>query len=255
MPPSASSPDNAIPPERLTAGPPDDSRGSFLRMVSHELRTPLNSIIGFSELLGQEMFGPLGAPQYREYAQHIGASGYRLLKLVNQIMDIVRLESGAERFDVAPESLGDAVEDAFETLRAEAQGRQIALVAEAPGAMPSVLADHRALRTILANLLQNAVTHSPPGMPVRVRAQSQEGWVKLQVEDFGAGVDAAEIPRLMQPFEQGQHALIRTSAGVGLGLPITRLLCEAMGGSLDIRSPPGAGLTAVVSLRAARTAG
>jgi signal transduction histidine kinase len=220
-------------------------------MASHELRTPLNSIIGFSELLASEAFGPLGAPQYREYADIIHESGRRLLRMVNQVLEIVRLKEGAADLDAAPQSIEEAVQDVADMLEAEIARRGIVLNVDGLERAPQPLADHRGLRTILANLIQNAVTFAPEGSEVRVRAKKRAGAVEIAVEDDGGGIPATDIPRLLQPFEQGENALQRATHGAGLGLSIVRLLCDAMEGELKLQSRPGKGLTAVVVLPAA----
>ena len=229
----------------------DEAKRSFLRMISHELRTPLNSIIGFSEVLRQELCGPLGSEQYKEYASFISDSGHKMLRLVNQIVEIVRLESQAESLDLASEPVDLAVGEAFQNLASEAQTWGVRLVAEELDEMPVVLADARALRTVLVNLLQNAMAYSPQSEAVRVRARRAGTQVLIEIEDQGPGVNPDDLPRLMRPFEQGEHTLTRTADGAGLGLPIAKLLTEAMGGTLSIRTAPGEGLTAVISLPAA----
>src|SRR3984957_3859153 len=226
----------------------DAQKRSFLRMVSHELRTPLNSIIGFSEVISKELCGPLGSPQYREYAEHVRQSGLKLLKLVNQVLEIARLEGHVTDLDLAPELLDHAVDDALDSLREEISTRRVRVVVEDEGRLPGVVADPRGLRTVLTNLLQNAVTFSPEGGEVRLSARRIPGGVRIQIADDGEGVDPAEIPRLMRPFEQGQNALTRSTEGAGLGLPIAALLCEAMGGALRLVSEPGQGLRAELVL-------
>lgn len=229
----------------------DDARRSFLRMVSHELRTPLNSILGFSEILSSELYGPLGAPQYKEYAEIIRTSGARLLKLVNQVLEIARLEGGAADLDPQPESLDHALDDVLDHLKDELALRGVVVQIEGQGRLPSVQADARALRSVLANLLQNAATFSPDNGIVRVRAHATARHVEVSIIDQGPGVDPAEIPRLLRPFEQGENALTRRSEGAGLGLPIVELLCSAMGGRLRLASTAGEGMTAKVRLPAA----
>lgn len=226
----------------------EDSRRSFLRMVSHELRTPLNSIIGFSEIINHELCGPIGSPQYKEYAGLIGQSGHRLLKLVNQILDIVRLEGDNADLDLQPEALASLVDDAFCQVREEAEAQGAVLTTEGLDDLPDARADARAVQTALVNLLQNAIAVSSPGGRIAVRGRQEDGFVMLAVEDFGCGVRAEDLPRIIRPFEQGEHALTRRSEGAGLGLPIVRLLCEAMGGRLDLRSAPGEGFTATICL-------
>lgn len=229
----------------------DAQKRSFLRMVSHELRTPLNAVIGFSEIVASEIYGPLGHPQYKEYAELIRQSGYKLLKLVNQLVEIAKLEGQAMELDLEPEPLDAAVDDALSVLSSEISERKLKVVIEGQGGLPLVVADSRGLRTMLINLLQNAVFHSPEGSTVTVRAVAAGGCIHLEIEDQGEGVPAEDIPRLMRPFEQGENALTRSSQGAGLGLPIVALLCQAMDGSLKLSSEPGKGLTATIRLPAA----
>ncbi len=237
---------------RVGQRPAEDVSGSFLRMVSHELRTPLNSIIGFSEILTHELCGPLGSPQYKEYAGLIWQSGHRLLKLINQIVEIVRLQDHNADLDIGPEPLEPIIDQVLAALADEAAARDQTLSPPpASGPWPTVLADPRALNTVLTNLLQNAITFSPPGGEIRVRLGRQKDKVLIEVQDDGPGVALEDIDRILRPFEQGEHPLTRSSQGAGLVLPIVRLLCEAMGGRLEIRSGRGRGLTAVAALPAA----
>ena len=227
----------------------DDRKRSFLRMVSHELRTPLNAVIGFSEILSRELYGPLGSPQYKEYAAIVHDSGLKLLKLVNQIVEIARLEGHVTDLDVAPESLDDAIEHSREQLKAELAQRQITLSVPGGGSLPCVMADSRGLQTMLGNLLQNAITHSPVGGEVQVFVQALPGGaVEIAIADQGPGADPQDLPRLLRPFEQGGSTLTRTSEGAGLGLPIVDLLARAMGGGLRLHARSGAGFTALLTL-------
>ncbi|MBO9560829.1 MAG: HAMP domain-containing histidine kinase [Caulobacter sp.] len=226
----------------------DDQKRSFLRMVSHELRTPLNAVIGFSEILSCELYGPLGAPQYKEYATLVHESGLKLLRLVNQIVEIARLEGHVTDLDLGEESLDDAVEDVILQLRGEASSRGVSIVAPEAGTLPCLRADGRGLRTILTNLLQNALTHSPQGGLVLIEARQIGGAVEIEIRDHGEGVDPADLPRLIRPFEQGGATLTRESEGAGLGLPIVDLLTRAMDGSLRLKSTVGHGFTAIVTL-------
>jgi signal transduction histidine kinase len=228
----------------------DEQKRSFLRMVSHELRTPLNSILGFSEILNAELYGPLGAPQYREYAEIIHASGQKLLKLVNQVLEIARLEGRAIDFQPQPEPVEAALDDVLVTLKPDLACRGVCVLVSGRGDLPAVLADARGLRSVLYNLLHNAIAFSPEGGEVRVGAGLCGEDVEIVIRDAGEGVDPAELPRLMTPFEQGENALTRRAEGAGLGLPIADLTCRAMGGRLRLTSAPGEGLTACVRLPA-----
>lgn len=229
-----------------TAAPAEDPRRAFLRLVSHELRTPLNSILGFSEILSAELYGPLGAPQYKDYAEIIRASGKKLLKLVNQVLEIGRLEG--VKLEVGPEGVEPALEAAVSAAAIDFT-RGVRPRIEAAPNLPPVLADPWGLRTVLTHLLQNAAAFSPDGGEVRLRAVRQGDRVDIFVEDDGEGVDPTDLPRLMQPFEQGDNALVRRVEGAGLGLAICELTCRAMGADLSITSSPGHGLSACVSLK------
>jgi len=230
----------------------DELKRSFLRMVSHELRTPLNSILGFSEILNAELYGPLGAPQYKEYAGIIHDSGQKLLRLVNQVLEIARLEGRTMEFTPRPEPVELALDDVLATLKPELTARTVTVRIDHHSEPPSVTADPRGLRSLFYHLLHNAVVFSPEGGEVFVRIDpTPDGMVNISIEDRGEGVDPDQIPRLMAPFEQGENALTRTVEGAGLGLPIADLNARAMGGRLRLVSKPGDGLTAIVRLPAA----
>jgi signal transduction histidine kinase len=227
----------------------EEQKRAFLRLISHELRTPLNSILGFSEILAAELYGPLGAPQYKEYAEIIGGSGRKLLKLVNQVLEIGRLEGMT--LDVRPEPLEPALDDALASSAADFASRGVRAHFLDPGVLPLVIADHWGLRTVFTHLLQNAALFGPDDGEARVRVQVVDDHVDVYVEDDGEGVDPAELPRLMRPFEQGENALVRRVEGAGLGLPICDLTCRAMGARLQLVSAPGKGMSARVRLKTA----
>jgi signal transduction histidine kinase len=240
-------PDPASPRETLRT----ERDRSFLRMASHELRTPLNSILGFSEILASELYGPLGDPQYKEYAEIIRDSGHKLLNLVNQVLEVIRLSGPPPDFDIRPEGLDAALDDVLAGLAEELAERGVTAVRPDGARLPLVLADPRGLRTVLTNLIHNAVVFSPRGGKVHITAEPVEAMVEIRIRDEGQGVDPADIPRLMAPFEQGENALTRSVEGAGLGLPISVLTCRAMGGALRLTSEPGQGLTATIRLPAA----
>lgn len=229
----------------------DERRRSFLRMASHELRTPLNSILGFSEILTAELYGPLGAPQYKEYAGIIHASGQKLLKLVNQVLEIARLEGNTIEFDAGPESLDAALDDVLAGLKPDLTARRVTVTLP-DDALPAVTADGRGLRSMLTQLIHNAIVFSPEGGEVTVTATSDGEFVDIVIQDHGDGAAPEELSRLMAPFQQGENALTRKAEGAGLGLPIADLTCTAMGGRLKLTSAPGQGLTATARLPAAR---
>jgi signal transduction histidine kinase len=231
--------------------PLDDRRRSFLRMVSHELRTPLNSVIGFSEIISRELYGPIENTKYRDHAALIRDSGLKLLKLVNQVLEIARLDAGTADLVLRPESPAAAIKQAANGLELEAQARNVNFEIQVAPDTPLVLADARGLNTVLTNLLQNAVAFSPEGGVVNVDVRARGNAVHFRIMDQGDGLNPADLPRLMRPFEQGENALTRRSHGAGLGLPICQLLCQDMGGKRRLRTAPGQGLTALVRLAAA----
>jgi signal transduction histidine kinase len=228
----------------------EEQKRAFLRLVSHELRTPLNSILGFSEILASELYGPLGAPQYKEYAEIVRDSGHKLLRMVNQLVEIARLQAQAMDFEPRPEPLQAAVEEVLAGFTAEiAEGAVVVKVASA-AKLPVVSADPRGLRTVLSGLIHNAVVFSPAGAEVRIAAARKGPAVEIVIENPGDVLDPADLARLKQPFEQGETALTRRAQGAGLGLSICALTTKAMGGRLDLAARPKGGLTARVSLPA-----
>jgi signal transduction histidine kinase len=226
----------------------EESRRSFLRMVSHELRTPLNSIIGFSEIISKELYGPIGDARYRDHAQLVHESGLKLLKLVNDVLDIARLEAGAMDLDLRPEPVASALQEAVSSLTREAERRAVELTLESACAIPQVIADPRGLQTIFVNLIQNAIAQSPKGASVLIQTSVQGGLVVVEIADHGKGVPQEGLALMLRPVEQAESALVRRTDGAGLGLAIVGLLCEAMGGRFSVRSNPDQGLTAVVKL-------
>ncbi|HEX8570481.1 MAG TPA: HAMP domain-containing sensor histidine kinase [Caulobacteraceae bacterium] len=226
-----------------------NGRRALLRTVSHELRTPLNAIIGFSDILSCELYGPLGSDQYREYAAIIRDSGHKLLKLVNDILEVARLEGGAAHLIVREEPLRQAVEEAVQACRLEAAAGDVRIVVDEPEGLPMVMGDARGLRTIFFNLFQRAVAASAPGSEIRVSAVGgcgrRRGWVHVEVRDASGPVDPALLDVMAEPFQAPDHE----GSGSDLGLPIVRLLTEALGGEFELK-PTSQGLCAVVRLRA-----
>jgi signal transduction histidine kinase len=239
-------------PGALRAVAADDSRRSFLRVVSHELRTPLNAIIGFSEIIARELYGPINEPRYREHAELVRDSGLKLLKLVNDVLEIARLEAGAGDLSLHPEDPVAAAEEAIRTLASEAEKREVGVRIIALADTPRVIADARALNTIFQQLLQNAIAYAPKGSSVEITVAADGETVVLEVRDYGDGVAPDDLARILKPFEQAENALVRRSDGAGLGLAIVGLLCTAMHGRLTLRSVKGEGLSATVRLPAAR---
>jgi signal transduction histidine kinase len=235
-------------PSAPAAAAPEDPRRAFLRTVSHELRTPLNSILGFSEILASELYGPLGAPQYKEYAQIVRDSGDRLLRMVNQLVELARLQAEAMDFSAEAEPLGAAVEEVLAGLAAEIA--ESAVTVKVAAGLPVVNADPRGLRAVLAGLIHNAVVFSPAGAEVRIAAARKGRAVEIVIENPGDPIDAAELARLRAPFEQGRVVPAGRSPGAGLGLSICTLTAEAMGGRLDLAGGAAGGLVARLRLPA-----
>lgn len=234
---------------RARAEAASGAKSEFLATMSHELRTPLNAIIGFSDLLRQEMFGPNGNPRYREYADDIHASGTHLLDLITTILDISKAEAG--KLNVAPVDLDprSALNTAIPLVRGAAEAKRIRLSVELPEAPLTCRADPQALKQILLNLLSNAVKFTPTGGTVtaRLRALAHAG-VEFVVRDSGIGIAAADLPRLMKPFEQAAHGYTYRNGGTGLGLPLVDALVRLHGGTFHVESTVGVGTTVTVRL-------
>ncbi len=228
----------------------DIAKKSFLRMVSHELRTPLNSIIGFSEILRQELYGPLGSPQYVEYANIINDSGSKLLNLFNGFIEIVRLESGGD-LKPASEPVLPFLEEAAGKLRPIAQARGITLDVRLRNEDLYALFDPRGMASCLDQLLHNAIDFTENGGVVELDARSNGEVVDVSVFNRGNAPEPSDIERLMLPFEQGTTSHSRTREGAGLGWAIVKLNCQAMGGAFRVITRPGEGLKAILRLKPA----
>jgi signal transduction histidine kinase len=227
----------------------ESAKRAFLRMVSHELRTPLNSIIGFSDILNQELYGPLGSPQYVEYAGIIRDSGKRLLSLFNNVLDIVRLEGGG---GLAPmkEPVLPIIEEAVAKLRPQATAGGVTLYNRMTDEDLYAWLDPRGLVACLDHLLRNAIAFTAAGDTVEINAKRAKDHVVLTVFNRGNAPDQSEIERLMKPFEQGENAENRHHEGAGLGWAVVRLNAEAMGGAFGVVSRKGEALKAIIRLKA-----
>ncbi|MBX6321061.1 MAG: hypothetical protein IRY94_04470 [Rhodospirillaceae bacterium] len=223
-------------------------KSEFLARMSHELRTPLNAIIGFSETIRDQVLGPDRQQTYREYAGHIFDAGQLLLSLINDVLDIAKIEAGRMQLRLETVDPGETATASAELMRSMAAGRDIALTLEVAPAVGTLEADPRALRQILVNLISNAVKFTLPGGRVTVSVDREAGGVRLSVSDTGIGMSEAEIEIAMKEFGQIDSALTRTQPGTGLGLPLTKRLVELHGGDFRLQSAPGAGTTATVWL-------
>jgi len=229
---------------------PDMGQRTFMRMVSHELRTPLNSIIGFSDILSQELYGPLGSAQYVEYAGIIRDSGKRLLTLFNDVLEIVRLENEPDLLRPENDDLRPFLEEAAQHHAAAAAARGVRLSLRADRNDLSARFDPRGLNTCLEQLLRNAVDFTPEGGEIDIHAFRAADTAEIRIFNPGPAPDPADVPRLMRPFEQGAGVLSRTREGAGLGWPLVRLSAGAMGGTFSVQSDPQTGLTAIIRLPA-----
>ncbi len=227
------------------------AKTNFLTNMSHELRTPLNAVIGFSEIMAGEMFGPVGTPQYREFSGHILSSGRHLLEIINDILDITKSEAG--KLTVAPEPI--RVAETLEACRTIIAGQCTKAGLRFELAMPpeeiEVFADPVKLRQILLNLLSNAVKFSDPGGVITLRAAAApNGMVQFVVSDTGIGMRPEDIEVALTPFGQVDTRLARKYEGTGLGLSLTKVLVELHGGTLLIQSEPEVGTLVTVNLPA-----
>jgi len=223
------------------------AKSEFLAKMSHELRTPLNAIMGFAEVMESGIFGALGSEKYIEYCHDIRSSGRYLLSVIDDILDMSRIEAGRIRLAKQPIALDDAVARALKLVSEQACAKGLTVKIESSPAL-TVLADERGLHQILVNLLQNAVKFTPAGGGIVVRTRPAAGAVNIYVEDNGIGIPKEAIHKLGQPFEQVEMESNRTYKGSGLGLAIARSLSELHGGGLRIRSQEGVGTIVLVHL-------
>jgi two-component system cell cycle sensor histidine kinase PleC len=221
--------------------------------MSHELRTPLNAILGFSELLSEAGAAESDPDRVRGYARSIHQSGQLLLQLIEEILDLAKIESG--RLEIAEEELDPAaaIDECLTMVRPRAQAAGVALDGAAAPDVPQLRADGRALRQILLNLLTNAVKFTPEGGAVALSAAPEGGGVAFTVTDTGVGIAEADLARILEPFEQVSGSYARNRDGTGLGLPIAKALTEAHGGRLELDSAPERGTRVTVRLPAERT--
>ncbi len=231
------------------------SKSEFLANMSHELRTPLNAIIGFSELMARETFGSLGNDKYRDYARDINESGAHLLSLINDILDLAKIEARKLKLDEKPVDLGAAVSSCLRLVKERAKEHKVRLVNRVDPGLASLRADERAVKQIVLNLLSNAVKFTPEGGRITVEAGIDGDALRLAVRDTGIGIAADDIPKIMEPFRQVDGSLARTYEGTGLGLPLVKSLVELHGGTLTLESEVGVGTVATARFPASRIVG
>jgi signal transduction histidine kinase len=228
----------------------EDANGAkthFLASMSHELRTPLNAIIGFSELLTKEIYGPLGHSHYHGYAQDIHDSGNHLLGLINDVLDLSKLDATVIETYAEPVELSEFLRKTVQMVRPQAERGRVVLHESFPGLVATLRTDERRLRQVLLNLLSNAVKFTAAGGTVKIAAYRQAGGVTITVSDTGIGIAAEDIPKAMADYGQVRNGWSRAVEGTGLGLPLSKRLVELLGGSFVLESKLGVGTNVILT--------
>ena len=229
------------------------AKSRFLAQMSHELRTPLNAVLGFSEVMKSEILGPHSVPTYKEYAGDIHDSGEHLLNLINEVLDLSRIEAGRYELNEEPVSFAAVAEDCLHLMKLRATSRNITLHELFEPKMPKLWADERALRQICLNLLSNAIKFTPQGGEVWLKVGwTASGGQYLSVRDTGAGIPEEEIPIVLSPFGQGSNSIKTAEQGAGLGLPIVKGLIDLHGGTFTLRSKLREGTEVILTFPASR---
>lgn len=236
--------------EKAKAEHAANTKSAFLANMSHELRTPLNAINGFSEILTSELFGPIGHDKYKEYANDILASGQHLLDLINDILDMAKIEAGKMSISLEPIDPIDPVDAAIRMIRRKAEEKGVALILDTDENLPLIDADHRAVKQMALNLLSNAIKFTEEGGRIAVTIRLREDMLRIAITDTGVGIPKANLSRLAQPFEQVNESRDRNFGGTGLGLALTKSFAEMHGGKLTIASQEGRGTTVAILLPA-----
>jgi two-component system cell cycle sensor histidine kinase PleC len=226
----------------------DQAKSAFLANMSHELRTPLNAILGFSEVMKDELLGGMGNRQYKSYAEDIHSSGHHLLALVNDILDLAKIEAGRVEIVENVLPLGEAVEGALNLVQSQARKKRIAIHRDIePGI--TIRWDARAAKQIVLNLMSNALKFTPAGGRVFIKARrTADGSAWLEFRDTGCGIAPKDQDRVFESFGQGQHDVVVKDKSTGLGLAIVRSLVEAHGGSIDLVSDVDQGATFTIRI-------
>ncbi|MBO6782610.1 MAG: DUF3365 domain-containing protein, partial [Alphaproteobacteria bacterium] len=219
----------------------------FLATMSHELRTPLNAVIGFSEAMCSRMFGPIGSARYGEFAEHINASGQRLLGVINNIIDLSQIEAGQFDLRETEIDLAATIDRVLEMFADDANAASLVWTVEIETGLPAILGSERAVRQVLHNILTNAVNFTPAGGAITLLARrTSAGEIEIVIEDTGAGIAPEEITVAMSPFTQIDGGLDRQIDGIGLGLPLSKRFVEIHGGTFEIEQPETGGTRVVI---------
>jgi signal transduction histidine kinase len=237
---------------KMRAEAASKAKSDFLANMSHELRTPLNAIIGFSDLMKSEMLGPIGSNTYRGYVSDIHFSGCHLLEIINDILDVVRHESGKMELKEDTIAIEDVIADALRLIAPQASEARVSLDwRPATAALPGLYCDRVRVRQMLLNVLSNAIKFTEPGGSVEIKTEVTSG-LELIVRDTGIGIRPEDITRILTPFGQVASVYSRNHQGAGLGLSLTKALVERHGGHLSLHSAPGLGTTVRLSFPADR---
>lgn len=231
------------------------AKDAFLAHVSHELRTPLNAIIGFSQVMRDEMFGPLASERYRGYAVHIHESGSHLLDVINQILDLSKVEAGQFELTEEPFALDDALDSCVRLIQPQARLQDIEILCEIEPELPYLIGDEVRVKQIVFNLLSNGVKFTPRGGRVWVTAhRAHHGGLTLSVADNGIGMAPEDIPAALAPFRQVDREMWQTheGTGTGLGLPLVKAFAELHGATFSIDSARGLGTSVTIGFPARR---
>jgi len=224
------------------------AKSQFLSIMSHELRTPLNAVIGFSEIIKEQLFGPVGVKAYVDYANDIHSSGLHLLLLVDDVLDMSRIESGNFKPMREEFALAEAARDSFKLVEGRAGRAEVQLINAIPADLPPLYADKRAIKQVLINLLTNAVKFNKPRGSVTLDCALSDEAFTITVKDTGIGIDAKDLERVLEPFAQIEREKGRVHEGAGLGLPLSKSLIEAHGGIMKLESLPGQGTTVFLTV-------
>jgi PAS domain S-box-containing protein len=229
------------------------ARAEFLAKMSHELRTPLNAVIGFAEIMRTELFGPLGSDSYKAYVQDIESSGQHLLQVINDILDLARIDSGKIELQEVEIDVNELLEWCRRILIGQALEKNLSLTIVPSNTSLRLMADQRLLQQVVINLMSNAVKFTPDCGRIDVGAKTlDDGSLAISIHDTGIGISDENMQMVFEPFSQADNSLTRSYEGTGLGLPVSKSLVELHGGTIEMTSTPGQGTTVTVRLPADR---